>query len=138
MKPLSLLLISSVAVAACGGTNPIQPAIGAAVLEAPAFAKAAQPVYTCANADVVLGTLITFVRNATHVQAPATEAVLLPHLRAAHEALVATPCDTKGALDSMAAFTAAVNATAGTVSATQVIMFHSVANRVVASINLVR
>jgi hypothetical protein len=140
MKPISLLLLSCVAIASCGGNDPVQPSIGAPAVESAAFAKAPapQPVYTCASADIVLGSLITFVRNATHVQAPATEAVLLPPLRAAHVALVTTPCDKQGALAAMAEFNATVDATASTVSAAQVTMFHAIANRIVSTINLVR
>jgi hypothetical protein len=137
MKRLSLLFVSCVTVISCGGSNVVQPAIEASSIDTPAFAKASQPVYTCANADAVLGTLITFVRNATHVQAPATEAVLLPPLQAAHAALVIKPCDKQGALTAMAAFNTAVDANAASVTAAQVTMFHALANRVITSINLV-
>lgn len=133
MRRLSLLFLSCVAFAACGGSNPVEPAVAA-----PAFAKASQPAYTCASADAVLGSLVTLVQHATHVQAPATEAVLLPLLRTAHAALVAKPCDKQRALSAMAEFNTAVDAWAGTVTAAQVIVFHSVANRVIETIKLVR
>lgn len=138
MKRLSLLFASLVTVVSCGGSSPVQPAFGTSAVEAPTFAKVSQPVYTCASADVVLGTLITFVRNATYVQAPATETALLAPLNAAHVALKAAPCDKQGALVAMAEFKATVDATASTVSAAQVIMFHTIANRVISTINLIR
>ena len=137
LKRLTLLFLSYISVTSCGGGNPVQPAIDASAIETPAFAKAAQPTYTCANADAVLGSLVTFVRNATHVQAPATEAVLLAPLSTAHAALIAKPCDKQGALTAMAAFNTAVDAKASTVTAAQVTVFHAVANRVISSINQV-
>jgi hypothetical protein len=129
MKTLSALLSACFALAACGGTTPVQPAIAA-----PSLAKATQPADACANADAVLGTLITLVQHATHVQAPATEAQLLPLLRAAHVALVAKPCGKEAAKAAMRAFNVAVDANASSLSAAQVTMFHSLANRVINTI----
>jgi hypothetical protein len=137
MKRAGFLIVSSAVLAACGANNPSEPVIGASAIEAPAFAKAKQPVYTCATADAMLGSLITLVQHATHVQAPATEAALLAPLRAAHTALVATPCDKQGALTAMQSFNVAVDASAGTITATQVLVFHSLANNIIAAINLV-
>jgi hypothetical protein len=137
MKRLSLYFLSCVAVAACSGNNPTQPTMGASAVEAPAFTKSTQPAYTCASADVTLGSLVTYVRNSTHVQAPATETALLAPLSTAHQALVATPCDKQGALAAMAAFDAAVDANARSVSATQAFMFHVLSSRVINTIKLV-
>jgi hypothetical protein len=137
MKRISLYFLSCVTVAACSGNNPTQPTMGASAVEAPAFAKSSQPTYTCASADLTLGSLITYVRNSTHVQAPATELALLAPLSTAHLALVATPCDKQGALAAMAAFDAAVNANAGSVSATQAYMFHILSARIISTIKLV-
>jgi hypothetical protein len=136
MNRLGLLILSSVSLAACGRGNPVEPPMAAGAIAAPAFAKA-QPVYTCASADAMVRSLITLVSNATHVRSPATEAALLEPLRAAHAALVATPCDKQGALAAMAAFNVAVDASAGSLTATQVIAFHSLANRIIAAITLV-
>jgi hypothetical protein len=136
MTRLGLLILSSVTLAACSGNNPSGPTVGATALQAPAFAKA-QPVYTCATVDAMVGSLITLVQHGTHVQAPAAETALLAPLRDAHTALVATPCDKQGALAAMGAFNAAVDASAGSLTATQVLAFHSLANRIIAAINLV-
>jgi hypothetical protein len=135
MKRATLLVLASATLAACGANNPSGPVMGA--IEAPTFAKTAQPVYTCATADAMLGSLITLVQHATHVQAPATEAALLAPLRDAHTALVAQPCDKQGALAAMQSFNAAVDASAGTITATQVLAFHSLANNIIAAINRV-
>jgi hypothetical protein len=137
MNRFGLLVLTSVALAACGRGNPAEPAMDAGVIAAPAFAKASQPVYTCATPDAMVRSLMTLVSNATHVRAPATEALLLEPLRAAHTALVATPCDKDGALAAMASFNAAVDASASSLTATQVIAFHSLANRIIAAIKLV-
>jgi hypothetical protein len=137
MKRLTLLFLSYISITSCGGASPVAPSVGASDIEAPAFAKAAQPTYTCANADAQLGSLVTLVQHATHVQAPATEAVLLPLLRTAHASLIANPCDKQGALAAMAAFNTAVDAKASTITAAQVTVFHAVANRVISSINQV-
>jgi hypothetical protein len=137
MKRLSLYFLSCVTVAACSGNNPTQPTMGASAVQAPAFAKSSQPTYTCASADLTLGSLVTYVRNSTHVQAPATETALLAPLSTAHTALVATPCNKQGALEAMAAFDAAVTANASSVSATQAFMFRVLSARVVSTIKLV-
>jgi hypothetical protein len=137
MNRLGLLILSSATLAACGGSGPSSPTMEAGSLRAPAFAKAAQPVYTCASADAMLGSLITLVQHATHVQAPAVEPTLLAPLRDAHTALVAKPCNKQGALASMRSFNAAVDASATALSAAQVVMFHSLANRIISSVSLV-
>jgi hypothetical protein len=138
MKRLALLLFSSVAFAACGGGSPAQPDAATAAVEAPAFAKAAQPATTCASVDANVSSLITLVRNATHVQAPATEIALLGPLQAAHAALIDRPCRKDDALAAMNAFNAAVDAHAGTITASQVIIFHTLANRIIGLIKQVR
>jgi hypothetical protein len=137
MKRSAFLIVSSAVLAACGANNPSEPVMGASAVEASAFAKAKQPVYTCATADAMVRSLITLVQHATHVQAPATEAALLAPLLDAHTALVATPCDKQGALAAMQAFNVAVDASAGTLTVTQVLAFHSLANRIIAAISLV-
>jgi hypothetical protein len=137
MKRAGFLIISSVVLAACGANNPSEPAMAASGIDAPAFAKSRQPVYTCATADVMLGSLITLVQHATHVQAPATEVLLLAPLRDAHTALVASPCDKQGALTAMQSFNAAVDASAGSLTASQVLAFHALANNIIAAIKLV-
>lgn len=137
MYRAGLLVLSSTLFAACGDTTLSEPMMGASAIEAPGAVKVSQPVYTCANADLMVGSLITLVKNATHYQAPATEALLLAPLRDAHAALVATPCDKEGALAAMRAFNAAVDASAGTLTATQVLAFHALANRIIAAITLV-
>jgi hypothetical protein len=137
MKRAVLLVLSSAVLAACGANNPTGPAMVAGAGEAPASARAKQPVYTCATADVMIGSLITLVQHATHVQAPATEAALLAPLRDAHTALVATPCNKLGAIAAMQSFNVAVDANASTLTTTQVIAFHSLANRIVIAISLV-
>jgi hypothetical protein len=136
MKRVALLALSSAFLAACGANSPSEPVMAASGVEAPAFAKARQPA-TCATADAMVGSLITLVQRATHVQAPATEAALLAPLRDAHTALVSNPCDKEGALAAMQAFHVAVDASASTVTAAQVMVFHSVANSIIAAINLV-
>jgi hypothetical protein len=132
MNRLRFLIAAGLGLAACGGSSPGQPFES----NEASFAKNA-PVYTCASADAVLGTLITYVQHATHVQAPATEAALLPPLRKAHVALVATPCDKQGALSALAEFNAAVDANAGSVSKATATMLRSLSNRIVAMIRLV-
>lgn len=126
------LLVSCFALAACQADSVLRP-----VRPALATSTTTQPAYTCAGADVVLGTLITLVQNATHVQAPTAEAALLPPLRAAHVALIAKPCDKQGALAAMRNFNTTVDANAGVLSSAQVVMFHSLANRIIGTINLV-
>jgi hypothetical protein len=127
------LVVSCFALAACQGDSILRP-----VRPALATSTTTQPANSCASADAVLGTLITLVRNATHVQAPAAEAELLPPLRTAHLALVAKPCDKQGALTPMRKFNTTVDANAGVLSSAQVVMFHSLANRIIGTINLVR
>jgi hypothetical protein len=137
MKRLALLIFSSVAFAACGGGSPAQPDVQTSAIGAPAFAKTAQPATTCASVDVNVSSLITLVRNATHVQAPATEVALLAPLHAAHVALTSNPCNKQGALAAMNAFNAAVDANASTITAAQVTIFHALANRIIGLINQV-
>jgi hypothetical protein len=132
MKQLAFLVAAGIGIAACASANPAQPFES----KEASFAKAT-PAYTCASADAVLGTLTTYVRHTTHVQAPATEAALLPPLKKAHEALVATPCDKQGALAAMAEFDAAVDANASSVSAATRAMFRSLSKRIVGMINQV-
>jgi hypothetical protein len=129
---LPSLLVACVALAACSGDAALRPMSTALAAKSPA-----QPVYSCANADVVLGTLITLVQRATHVPAPAAEAALLPPLRAARVALVAKPCDKTGALNAMQAFKTTVDANARALTTAQVLTFHAVANSVIGTIKLV-
>lgn len=137
MTRLGLIILSSATFAACGGNNPSGLATDATAVRQPVYSQAAQPVYTCAGADAMVGSLITLVQHATHVQAPTAEVVLLAPLRAAHAALAATPCDKQGALAAMRSFNAAVDASTASLTATQVIAFHGLANRIIAAISLV-
>jgi hypothetical protein len=84
----------------------------------------------------MVGSLITLVQHGTQAQ-PSVGAALLAPLRDAHTALVATPCDKQGALAAMRSFNAAVDASAGSLTATQVLAFHSLANRIIAYISLI-
>jgi hypothetical protein len=138
MNRLGLLVLSSVALAACGSNSPSGLTSDAATAQAPAFTRSTQPVYTCASADAMVRSLITLVQHATHSQAPVTETVLLAPLNTAHAALVATPCDKQGALDAMRSFNTAVDASTGSLTTTQVLAFHGLANRIIAAISLVQ
>lgn len=132
MTRFALLMALGIGLGACSDTAPAQPF----TTPDASLAKAAAAT-TCADADAVVRSLITLVRNATMARPATVRNALLQPLNDAHAALVGGPCDKAGAIAAMAKFNAAIVANAGSITAAQAIIFRAVSDRIVSMINLV-